>query len=194
MSSYIRRTTVNLTKATERQVETLKGRGFGTFTDIVRISIDRMYREEMGGQMKEMCGEERRNEMTYHVQYVQGTQAQTGHLANRIRIMDKPARRYENLSHGWLVSDSDEVSEAEVREIMAELGIPYPPSLPIVYGDYSYSKPEWNSWYYNWDSSLNEDLPVWMQPRWWLLSQDFDEDSAGIGITLAEWRERTRTE
>lgn len=42
----IRRTTVNLTQATERQIEALKAQGFGTFTDVVRIAIDRMYRTE----------------------------------------------------------------------------------------------------------------------------------------------------
>ena len=42
----IRRTTVNLTQATERQVKALTAQGFGTFTDVVRIAIDRMYRTE----------------------------------------------------------------------------------------------------------------------------------------------------
>ena len=41
-----RQTSIQLTEATERQVDTLKQEGFGTFTDIVRIAIDRMYREE----------------------------------------------------------------------------------------------------------------------------------------------------
>lgn len=43
----IRRTTVNLTQATDRQVEALQEAGFGSFTEIVRIAIDRMYRDEL---------------------------------------------------------------------------------------------------------------------------------------------------
>ena len=42
----MRRTTVNLTEATDRQIEYLKGRGFGSFTQIIRLAIDRMYRKE----------------------------------------------------------------------------------------------------------------------------------------------------
>lgn len=42
-----RQTSVQLSKATERQVEELKQWGFGSFTDINRIAIDRMYREEV---------------------------------------------------------------------------------------------------------------------------------------------------
>jgi len=41
-----RQTSIQLTQATERQANALRARGFGTFTDVVRISIDRMYREE----------------------------------------------------------------------------------------------------------------------------------------------------
>jgi hypothetical protein len=42
-----RQTSVQITEATERQVELLKQYGFGSFTDIVRIAIDRMYRDEL---------------------------------------------------------------------------------------------------------------------------------------------------
>lgn len=41
-----RQTSLQMTPATDRQVEALQKLGFGTFTDIVRIAIDRMYREE----------------------------------------------------------------------------------------------------------------------------------------------------
>lgn len=41
-----RQTSIQLIEATERQVEVLKSLGFGTFTDIVRVAVDRMYREE----------------------------------------------------------------------------------------------------------------------------------------------------
>jgi hypothetical protein len=41
-----RQTSVQLIEATERQVEALKSLGFGTFTDIVRVAVDRMYRDE----------------------------------------------------------------------------------------------------------------------------------------------------
>jgi hypothetical protein len=37
---------VNLTEATDRQVEFLEKQGFGSFTQVVRTAIDRMYREE----------------------------------------------------------------------------------------------------------------------------------------------------
>jgi len=42
-----RQTSVQLTEATERQAAALKGAGFGSLTDIIRIAIDRMYREEI---------------------------------------------------------------------------------------------------------------------------------------------------
>jgi len=41
-----RQTSIQLTEATERQVAFLQERGFGTFTDIVRIAIDRMHTQE----------------------------------------------------------------------------------------------------------------------------------------------------
>lgn len=47
-----RQTSVQLTEATEQQVANLQERGFGRFTDIVRIAIDRMYREEHIMEMK----------------------------------------------------------------------------------------------------------------------------------------------
>lgn len=37
---------MQLTEATQRQVRVLTARGFGNRTDIVRIAVDRMYREE----------------------------------------------------------------------------------------------------------------------------------------------------
>ena len=44
--SNYRQTSVNVTAATEEQVAALSVKGYGTFTDIVRIAIDRMAREE----------------------------------------------------------------------------------------------------------------------------------------------------
>lgn len=41
-----RQTSIQVTKATDQQVELLKQRGFGSFTDIVRIAIDRMAQQE----------------------------------------------------------------------------------------------------------------------------------------------------
>lgn len=41
-----RQTSVQVTEATDRQVKALTAQGFGTFTDVVRIAIDRMYRTE----------------------------------------------------------------------------------------------------------------------------------------------------
>jgi hypothetical protein len=48
-----RQTSIQLTEATERQANALRARGFGTFTDVVRISIDRMYNQETGGREME---------------------------------------------------------------------------------------------------------------------------------------------
>ena len=42
----VRQTSVQITEATGSQVDGLKARGFGSFTDIVRVAIDRMYMAE----------------------------------------------------------------------------------------------------------------------------------------------------
>ncbi len=42
-----RQTSVQLTEATERQAAALKGAGFGSMTDIIRVAIDRMYQQEI---------------------------------------------------------------------------------------------------------------------------------------------------
>jgi hypothetical protein len=42
-----RQTSIQLVEATERQVTALQSQGFGSFTDIVRLAIDRMHREEI---------------------------------------------------------------------------------------------------------------------------------------------------
>ena len=49
-----RQTSIQLTEATDRQVKALTEQGFGTFTDVVRIAIDRMYRTETRKQEAEM--------------------------------------------------------------------------------------------------------------------------------------------
>lgn len=41
-----RQTSIQLTEATDRQVEALKLAGYGSLTDIIRIAIDRMHRDE----------------------------------------------------------------------------------------------------------------------------------------------------
>jgi len=48
----MRRTTINLTEATDRQIEYLKERGYGSFTQIVRLAVDRMYRKEANSMAK----------------------------------------------------------------------------------------------------------------------------------------------
>ena len=55
----MRRTTINLTEATDRQIKYLKEYGFGSFSQVVRIAIDRMYREEMKAMefAKDMAGD-----------------------------------------------------------------------------------------------------------------------------------------
>ena len=42
-----RQTSFQMTEATDRQVDALRLAGFGTTTDIIRIAIDRMAREEI---------------------------------------------------------------------------------------------------------------------------------------------------
>lgn len=42
-----RQTSIQATEATKRQADELKQLGFGTFTDVVRIAIDRMYQYEI---------------------------------------------------------------------------------------------------------------------------------------------------
>lgn len=61
----MRRTTINLTKAQDRQIEYLQGRGYGGFTQIVRTALERMYYQERsqivaGKDMRHCatCGEE----------------------------------------------------------------------------------------------------------------------------------------
>lgn len=49
-----RQTSIQLTEATDRQVKALTEQGFGTFTDIVRIAIDRMYTETRKQEAQEM--------------------------------------------------------------------------------------------------------------------------------------------
>lgn len=42
-----RQTSIQLTEATKRQIEALKAKGFGSFTEIVRVAIDRMFQQEV---------------------------------------------------------------------------------------------------------------------------------------------------
>jgi hypothetical protein len=44
----MRRTTINITKATDRQISYLQAKGFGSFTEVCRLAIDRMYQQEKG--------------------------------------------------------------------------------------------------------------------------------------------------
>ncbi len=41
-----RQTSIQVTEATERQAKALQAVGFGSFTDIVRLAIDRMFLQE----------------------------------------------------------------------------------------------------------------------------------------------------
>lgn len=129
----------------------------------------------------------------YHIQFVSGTMAQTGHLAERLRILRKPVGRHQDPTHGWIVTASQgPLTEVNVRALLQQHGIAYPPHIPVVYGGYSISDPDWNSSFYHWDSVPNEWLPVWMQPIWWLYAHanEFPGDPMGIDISLAEWRAR----
>ena len=46
MTKDVRQTSIQITKATDKQVEHLKALGYGAFTDIVRLAIDRMFNLE----------------------------------------------------------------------------------------------------------------------------------------------------
>lgn len=52
----LKRRNVNTTQSTDRQVKFLKDRGYGDFTAIVRIAIDRMYNQERS--FDEMAGKD----------------------------------------------------------------------------------------------------------------------------------------
>ena len=52
-SKQVRQTSVQITAATDHQVKSLQKRGHGSFTDIARIAIDRMYRDELGKGVQE---------------------------------------------------------------------------------------------------------------------------------------------
>ena len=41
-----RQTSLQVTEATERQAKALQSLGFGSFTDVVRLAIDRMFQQE----------------------------------------------------------------------------------------------------------------------------------------------------
>ena len=48
-----RQTSLQVTEQTERQVKALEEAGFGTgFTNIVRLAVDRMYRDEVDGDVQ----------------------------------------------------------------------------------------------------------------------------------------------
>jgi hypothetical protein len=43
-----RQTSIRLSELTDRQIEALTTQGFGSFSDIIRIAIDRMHQQEVG--------------------------------------------------------------------------------------------------------------------------------------------------
>lgn len=73
-----RQTSVQLTPATQRQVNDLQMAGFGSFTDIVRAAIDRMYQQEKDSilvtfEIKQLDGEH-----VATITYADGTMFTTG--------------------------------------------------------------------------------------------------------------------
>ena len=131
----------------------------------------------------------------YHIQFVSGTNRQTGHLSERIRILSKPARGETSLTYGWSVSDSELMDEEQVRALMTESGIDYPTDIPIVNGDYSTNDPGWNATYWHWGSRPDKGLPIWMQPHWWLIANwnAFPDDPYGEDRSLCEWLDQFLT-
>lgn len=47
-----RQTSIRLSPVTDRQIRVLMGRGYGSFSDVVRTGVDRVYREEMAMETK----------------------------------------------------------------------------------------------------------------------------------------------
>ena len=87
--------------------------------------------------------------MLFHIQYVSGTQGQTGHLAERIRVLRRSAPRSESLNYGWIVTESRAMTEEQVRDLLRD-AVDYPDEIPIIPGDYSTSDLDSNRSYFNW--------------------------------------------
>ena len=87
--------------------------------------------------------------MMYHIQYVTGTNGQTGHLAERIRVLREHAPGYDYLDTGWAATEAVAMDEAETREALEPTG--YPQDRAIEANEYSLSDPSWNAWYYGWE-------------------------------------------
>lgn len=124
----------------------------------------------------------------FYVQFVQGTNAQQGHLSDRMRVLAKPQRGHQDLSYGWLVSSTNgPYTDEEMRDLFAQNGIDYPSHIPVVNGDYSTSRPEWNAWYYQWDIQPDNALPLWLQPFWFSCSIDKPSGDDAGEMTLGEY-------
>ena len=98
----MRRTTINLSEATDRQIEYLQERGFGSFTQIVRLAVDRMHREEAikmkgGGEMANSYGFDGNipADALYGV-YDSENGEWTGHFFNDRKDAQKTADELEN--------------------------------------------------------------------------------------------------
>ena len=124
----------------------------------------------------------------FYVQFVQGTNAQQGHLSDRMRVLAQPQRGHQNLTDGWLVSNTDgPYTDEQMRDLFAQNGIIYPDHIPVLPGDYSTSRPEWNTWYYQWDQQPDNALPLWLQPMWLFWGTDVLSGDDMGEITLGEY-------
>lgn len=63
-----RQTSIQLGDATKRQLEKLKALGFGNQTDVIRVAIDRMYREEV--RMSNKLTQEQQEQAAQIAQFV----------------------------------------------------------------------------------------------------------------------------
>lgn len=91
-----RQTSVQLTEATERQVEALKTQGFGTTTDIIRLAIDRLYQVECVAQQSAaprriLTPDERENIIAWATSRVTMVDRQ---LVNRDGVIDMIAQEF----------------------------------------------------------------------------------------------------
>lgn len=125
----------------------------------------------------------------FYIQFVTGTNGQTGHLANRIRVVTKPAPERNELSFGWHVSRTDDepMTDDQAREVMAKYGIEYPEHIPVLPGDYSVSEPSWNRLYWGWNEQPEEWSPLWSQPFWWQ-TLHWNELPDNQEILLRDWQ------
>jgi hypothetical protein len=131
-----RQTSMQITEATERQINALKSAGFGTLTDIVRLAIDRMYHQEISvrklvsrdGEFVIVGGSFTKDELeaTRQVGYVNGYNRSLNDIVDEAQA-DAP--------DGWCIWANIDRSEIPPRPDAIRIGqarpVPGDPVYPI---------------------------------------------------------------